>query len=416
LVFRLFLVTSLVVFLIPTPSASRDLFVSVITVDGQTETSGTNSLKALGELFDDESLEALFGAAYIPNESAVSALVDLRGVDGLVEYAADSTELVVSVPSADFQRTFDGGSRDASEEALQEWLDGNGDQSTTDSQGALTTLLKEFVAASPVDPVAGNPNSLQSRMFDRDLGLGTLGPFLGDFPDASEGIPMLWKMDFDFAYYGSGPYDGQSYDLELAFAWSPTRRLAVVTDLAMTFSVDEGEALSGLGELGLGLQGRISENWNLAAVTRFGVVGSIDEGAVAGMWSVSLVNHMRFDIGDYQLEMNNMLGGASSIDGIRVEGIELDYDLANGVVKNGLTLSREFSMGGSSRPLRGRLFFVDTVFFGDELWLEHSDELGLGLGLASKEGSRSYDPAAIDISWIFGSNYDAVRLSLSLRY
>jgi len=394
----------------------RDLFVSVTTVGTQTEISGTNSLTALGELFDDESLEALFGSAYDPGVSEVRAEVDLRGVAARIYYAENSNALVISVPSADFTRTFTGDDRNASEEALQEWLDGNGDQSTTDSQGALTTLLKEFVAASPVDPVAGNPNSLQSRMFDRDMGLGSLGPFMGDFPDASEGIPMLWKLDFDFAYYGSGPYDGQSYDLELAFAWSPTRRLAVVTDLAMTFSVDEGEALSGLGELGLGLQGRISENWNLTAVTRFGVVGSIDEGAVAGMWSVSLVNHMRFDIGDYQLEMNNMLGGASSIDGIRVEGIELDYDLANGVVKNGLTLSREFSMGGSSRRLRGRFFFVDTVFFGDELWLEHSDELGLGLGLASKEGSRSYDPAAIDLSWVFGSDYDAVRLSLSLRY
>jgi hypothetical protein len=416
LTFRLLFVPSLVLFLIPNLAASRDLFVSVTTVGTQTETSGTNSLTELGELFDDESLLALFGSSYVPGVSAVSAAVDLRGVAAQVGYAENSNVLVISVPSAGFTREFDGDDRDAAEEALQEWLDGNGDQSTTDSQGALTTLLKEFVAASPVDPVAGNPKSLQSRMFDRDLGLGTLSPFMADFPDASEGIPMLWKVDFDFAYYGSGPYDGQSYDFEFAFAWSPTRRLAVVTDLAMTFSVDEGEALSGLGEFGLGLQGRISENWNLAAVTRFGVVGSIDEGAVAGMWSVSLVNHMRFDVGDYQLEMNNMLGAASSIDGIRVEGIELDYDLANGVVKNGLTLSREFSLGGSSRPLRGRFFFVDTVFFGDALWLEHSDELGLGLGLASKEGSRSYDPAAIDLSWVFGSDYDAVRLSLSLRY
>ena len=414
--FRLLSFTSLVLFLMPNLAASRDLFVSVTTVGTETETSGTNSLTELSELFDDESLLALFGSTYVPGVSAVSAAVDLRGVAAQVGYAENSNKLVISVPSVGFTREFDGDDRDAAEEALQEWLDGNGDQSTTDSQGALTTLLKEFVAASPVDPVAGNPKSLQSRMFDRDLGLGTLGPFMGDFPDASEGIPMLWKLDLDFAYYGSGPYDGQSYDLEFAFAWSPTRRLAVVTDLAMTFSVDEGEALSGLGELGLGLQGRISENWNLTAVTRFGVVGSIDEGAVAGMWSVSLVNHMRFDVGDYQLEMNNMLGAASSIDGIRIEGIELDYDLANGVVKNGLTLSREFSLGGSSRPLRGRFFFVDTVFFGDELWLEHTDELGLGLGLASKEGSRSYDPAAIDLSWVFGSDYDAVRLSLSLRY
>ena len=167
--FRLPFIVSLLIWSIATPSMGRDLFVSVTTVGTQTEISGTNSLTALGELFDDESLEALFGSAYDPGVSEVRAEVDLRGVAARIYYAENSSALVISVPSADFTRTFTGDDRDASEEALQEWLDGNGDQSTTDSQGALTTLLKEFVAASPVDPVAGNPNSLQSRMFDLSL-------------------------------------------------------------------------------------------------------------------------------------------------------------------------------------------------------------------------------------------------------
>jgi hypothetical protein len=111
-----------------------------------------------------------------------------------------------------------------------------------------------------------------------------------------------------------------------------------------------------------------------------------------------------------------MVGVANSIDGIRIEGIELDYDLTNGVIKNGLSLYRDFSPGSGSRRLRGRFFFTDTQFFGDRLWLEHIDELGLGLGLASKDGPRSYDPVALDLSWVVGSTYDAVRLRLSLRY
>jgi hypothetical protein len=83
------------------------------------------------------------------------------------------------------------------------------------------------------------------------------------------------------------------------------------------------------------------------------------------------------------------------------------------VLKNGLSLYREL---GGSRPLRARLFLTDTQFFGDDLWLEHSDELGLGLGMASKDGVRTYDPIALDLSYVFGSAYDAFHLKLSFRF
>ena len=126
--FRLLSFTSLVLFLMPNLAASRDLFVSVTTVGTETETSGTNSLTELSELFDDESLLALFGSTYVPGVSAVSAAVDLRGVAAQVGYAENSNKLVISVPSVGFTREFDGDDRDAAEEALQEWLDGNGDQ------------------------------------------------------------------------------------------------------------------------------------------------------------------------------------------------------------------------------------------------------------------------------------------------
>ncbi len=309
---------------------------------------------------------------------------------------------------------FTGADREESQEQLEDWLQGKSVAGVADA--AITDVLQALVAHSPVEPVAGNPNSLQSRMFGADFGLGTLGPFLKDFPDSSQRIPSLFKLDAEFGHFAAGPFSGQTYDLELGFSWNILRRLALVSDLEMLFSLVEGDAIIGHGTLGLGLQGRILDWWNLALVGRVGLVGSIDVGAVAAMVSVSAVNHMRFDFDEYRVDMKNMVGVANSVSGLEIQDIELDYDLTNVVLKNGLELSRALPVGGWSRELRGRLFWTDSHYFVDELWLEHSDEIGLGIGLASKSGVRTYDPINLDVSYVVGSAYDAVMLRLSWRY
>jgi hypothetical protein len=401
--------------LIPASGLARDLFTTEIEVDGQFASTGTNSLTAVGDLFDDQALEALFGASYDPLVSAVSASLDLRGVETRVSYEAGSPNFRFEVPTAGIDLIFDGATRDQSEAAFEDWIRGESDPSA-DYEQALTKLLQAFMAFSPVDPVAGNPNSLESRMFQGDFGLGSLGPFLGDFPDPSERIPALWKLDLEFGHFGAGAYEGESYEVDLAFGWTPSRRLAIVVNLDGMIALNEGEALTGLGTLGLGLTGRISDAWNLSLVGRMGLVGSVDVGAVAALYSVSLVNHMRFDLEGWRIEMSNMVGVANSIEGIEIDGTELDYDLTNVVLKNGFSFSREISRGQGARPLRARLFLTDTQYFVDDLWLEHVDEVGLGIGLGSRGGVRTYDPVALDVSYVFGTDYDALRLRLSLRY
>ena len=134
------------------------------------------------------------------------------------------------------------------------------------------------------------------------------------------------------------------------------------------------------------------------------------------MASVSAVNHMRFDVDEYRIDLKNMIGIANTIDGLEIEGIELDYDLTNVVLKNRIELSKPIPVGGWSRELRGRAFLTGSHYFVDELWLENSAEIGLGIGLASKTGMRTYDPVNFDVAYVVGRDYDAVKLRLSLRY
>ena len=400
----------------------RDLFIWEIEVAGRTEFSSTNSFLEVGDLFSDQALEELFGPDYSAGRTGVAANLDLRGVAANLTYFADGNPegvdpswLVFEIPSAGIRYEFDGTSRDQSESEFQDWLEGQAGQGEE-----LSLLLKEFTEFSPVDPVAGNPNSLESRILDGDFDLGGMGPFLGDFPEGTEDFPNLWKVDFNFGYFGAGPYSGESYELDLAFGWNPSRRLSVLTDLAFMFSVVEGEALTGIGHFGLGLQARMMEWWNLSLVARGGIAASVDVGAVGAMYSVSLVSHLRYPIREYWFEMRNMVGVANSIDGIEIEGLELNYDLTNVVLKNGISINREFSLGSSSRPLRASLFFTQTGYFVDELWLKYTHELGLGIGLIGKDGIPAYGPLSLDASYVFGDakrgDYDALKLKLSLRF
>ncbi len=166
-----------------------------------------NSLKDIEEIFDNKSLAEIFDG-YIPDVSRVAAEIHLRGLKASLTYDAGKTDLRFVVATAGIDVTFSGASRDESQELFEDWLKGQSVPGVSSS--AVTDLLQALVANSPVEPVAGNPNSLQSRMFDADFGLGTLGPFLKDFPDSSQRIPTLFKLDADIGHFSAGPYSGQT--------------------------------------------------------------------------------------------------------------------------------------------------------------------------------------------------------------
>lgn len=403
-------------------ASARDLYISrvaVATIPPDAVVASANSLTDFEQLYDEASLMELF-PGYIADFTPVVANVDFRGVDVTLRYALNDTALSFSVEGTSIAVVFDGvpegggpPSRDEAQQQFEDWLAGQ----QTGVGSTVTELLQALVAESPVDPVAGNPNSLQTRMFESDFDLGSFGPFLRDF-DEGERIPLLFKADPEFIGFGAGPYSGQSYGLALDVGIPLHRRLSLVSDLDVLLSVIGGDAFAANGGLGLGLQGRILDWWNLAIIGRVGLVGSIDVGAVALMGSVSLVNHMRFDLDEWRIDLRNAVGVASTGSGFELEGIDLDYDLTNVSFKTGLELSRAFRVPRTSRSVRTRAFWTNSVYVGDELWAEHTNELGLGFGLVDPTGSRAFDPISLDVSWLAaaGRNYDALRVQVSLRY
>jgi hypothetical protein len=138
---------------------ARDLFTFDISVDNSAVVNnGVNDIRDFLELFDDISLKEIF-PDYDPN-SGVVALLNVRGIRGILSYEPNSTELRLAFPELGLDVRFPGGSREESQELLEEWLKGLSEIKDFATTAQLKTLLQAVVKYSPVEPVAGNPNSL----------------------------------------------------------------------------------------------------------------------------------------------------------------------------------------------------------------------------------------------------------------
>lgn len=146
----------------------REPYHATVTVDTEQAMVSASNLTDLKRDLRTTSLELLI-PIYTPT-SSVSLDINLRGLIALTSFAADSTTLVVDIPNAGITTTFDGGTRDQSIILFKEFI----------KEGAsVPKLLKAYARYSPIDPIAGNPNSLMAQMAQADYLMGTLSPLSG---------------------------------------------------------------------------------------------------------------------------------------------------------------------------------------------------------------------------------------------
>lgn len=390
-------------------ASARDLFTLGLAVDGEVATIGTNRLREVPDLFDTDSLVKLF-PGYTP-VSDVTAGVDIRGLPARIDFQGNALRLQVGGAGLDL--LFDGGSRDASVQQFQDWLEGQGGGPGSFGK-AFTSLVQALVEYSPVDPVAGNPNSLESRMFAADWNMGTRGPVFSGSAGGSE-VENLFSASLAGGSYDAGPWSVYSVDLWLneAVNWD---RVSLLLDLPITATATEG-AWTGMGSGGLGLQLRPLPWWALTPALRFGGVGSIDVGGLALMYSGTLTSQIRIPLGPLALGITNMGGLAKTVDGIEFDGLEFSYHLTNWAVRNGGYLEGSL---GSVEVLGGqlgwRLSGSDVRFFGDALYMDSYFELGASLGSWGRVGAGPFERVSLGVSYLGGRSYDGIQLAFGGRF
>jgi hypothetical protein len=398
--------------LVATEATGRSLFEGNFNVDGQTATATSSDLTDFADFFTDEGLNRLFGN-YTPTSSAVAS-VSLRGVPATLSYAQNSTVLVLQIPSIGVNESFNGATRDESQDLALQWLRGDG-------QGALTRFLKEAVATTPIDPIAGNPNSLMSLMgaadFNAALGGTGAGGAFGAQQDGGR-----FSLGARFGSYSASGWNTDVYTLPIAYTYGLQSGVELILDAPITLlDTAGGQSYSGSVGIGARIPLRLGlpdwMRWSLTPMLRTGVAGSIDLGAAGGIWSLSVTSNLDFRLGErWSLTVGNMASRLETLP-ISYQDYSVSYELQNYMFRNGLVVHRDLGeVFGRRATLSG--FAVDTRFTGDALYVNNYQEYGVFLGLGDPVQVGGFRlPIRLGATYLNGQNgYEGFTVNLGISF
>ncbi|PWR01190.1 hypothetical protein DKT77_18720 [Meridianimarinicoccus roseus] len=402
--------------MVPFAAHAADSFVISVTANGVTSTNSTRTLEDFVDLgLSSTGLESL-NPNYTDTTPATVGL-NFRGLPMTVVYPDSGPGLVYTVPELGFSRAFNAGAtRAQNEEALENFLE-------TDQEGLLSRILNYFVEETGTDPVAGNPASLQSTMIASDFSVGT-GLGAGNSFQASsgagggEGRRNVYGLGARLGRFSVDGNDITTVDLPLTFVRPLSDpRYALIIDLPLTY-VETNGSQSAAASLGIGMRVPITTRWTLTPMVRAGATGSVDLGSLAALYSGSLSSSYRFNVGQTEVNIGNMLSYISTT-GLSdtVDDFDVDYDLQNSVTRNGI---------GVSGPLAYKLFGADTTWeasvvntqiFGDAVYIDNYTDIAVSFGTQQSRNGLTWDAIRIGFTYTVGNNgFQGGRLNFGYQF
>jgi len=332
----------------PAPS-NNDLFNLSLCVEGELASAGSNSLMDIIDQIDESQLQGRF-PGYEEGVSAGEFRLDVRGLPVTLGYDRDSTTLVFTVPSLGINESFSGGTRDISNDLFEDYIKQNGDD-----------ILRELLRVSAVDPLAGNPASVQSQMAAGDFAAGVDPVYDTLKPGSSFGLGAR------FGSYSTGQFTQNVFTLPLSYVYTFSNYDRLIVRLPLTY-MDVDGASAYRGNLGLAYKKNLTRRWALTPALGYGIAGSTDLGSLGHIFSGSLTSDlMLYDDSKYQLSMGNMAGYYLTLP-VRLGDYSVDYDLKNTIIRNGLLFSTPLPHSLWGREFSVDLYLTDTRFFGDALY------------------------------------------------
>jgi hypothetical protein len=108
------------------------------------------------------------------------------------------------------------------------------------------------------------------------------------------------------------------------------------------------------------------------------------------------------------------MAGVYRATGVSVGEYDIDYDLTNVILRNGISVSRDLTEGRA--PLRVTAAFIDSRYLGDELYVKGFDEVSLSFSKGTDGGRFSFDRVEVGAAYGFGDNYQRVMGKLKIRF
>lgn len=394
----------------PFPAFGRDLFELTVTSETVTSRKGFSDIENFVNQLDNQGLSELI-PAYIPNVSEANATLGVRGLPASVIYAQGDTALNFLVPSLGIDLTFNGATRDESQDLFLDFIKGEG-------QSILSQLLQGLVAETAVDPIAGNPNSLVAMMAASDFTSVTTNI---DIEDGEGSAPNLVGIGIMAGTSEATGFRTNMVSLPINYIHTlPDPGYQVILDAPLRYIDLEGAKVYD-GSFALGLRvPLLGKMWSVTPMMRAGAVGSTEAGALQAVYSGSATSRLKFSasdlttLGDLTFTLNNMIGYYQT-DGVS-EDYGGDYDLENVIFRNGFTLDGSLNFTLFDEPTSWELSFVDTRITGDEWFINGWDEVALTFGTRRREGRMLWQALRFGVSYTFSNDYDGFQVVLGYRF
>jgi hypothetical protein len=442
--------------------AGRKPFKVDLTIGSQSPpTAGFATVTDTVNYLDPDSIAAL-GLDVSPSYDPITATLDFRGMTGItLDFVANSGELVLDIPqfgshgpytfgrTCDTTGQFPDDCRQARKEALREVRD-----FLESNPAFLKRMLTLLARYSPIDPLAGNPDSLFSRSMRADFQQGfthkvsqiwgcsttayndsfgspmvvaAVGDNTDIFADARAreaalqgqneiGVGLMYSTTTAESSGGDFATTGIVVPLSYTIKLDSDPRRKVRIDLPLGYADTDGATSYSAG-VGVAYTHPLSDVWTLTPALGVGATGSDDLGSAGGVSSYSVTSAYTWRLGGFALSMGNAIGKYDALS-LKIGDVEAEADLSNTVFTNGLLLTGPNSL--IARNLVMEYTFTDTRITGDEVYADTYDEVGIALGYLKSRGGVIDSYSKVGMSYLVGSgdadDISSLRLNLAMRF
>ncbi|WP_269532787.1 hypothetical protein [Chitinimonas sp. BJYL2] len=369
---------------------AAELFTLDFTVNGEKKTRNYDTANATFKGTSEDFIKLDF-PNYNPYSDAVSIQLGYLGVGALLDFAQNSTDLRLQIPSLGIDKTFTGPTRDDAVLAMQAFFTSNGSEE-------LNRVLAAINASSPV---AAQPQLIQQQTnsaFDDSLSSQSfVAPSGGDSKSSSGGDGAASAAAFNstglglaFGNIKYGEFRTKSLTVPLSYTirneLDPRRQLVLSLPVTQT-SVNTAKTWSVTP--GISYSWPMNERWTLIPSLKYGITYSKDLNQAGQVLSGALTSTYAVSMSDsHVLVIANMYGRSNSLK-FEANDVEVDANLKLNAFRNGVMYSQPVNLWGKNLAVEYTL--INTVFTGSEVFVKRYNEVGVTIGTNRKaRTSRDY--------------------------
>lgn len=351
--------------------------------------------------------------------SLVQTVLDYRGVEVFVTYQANDPSFRLRVPTFDdrtgtYALVYTGIDRqDSSDLAISDVFDAE----TDTGEDFQRRLYRAWVRVSPVDPLAGNPSSVQGVMARGALDL-TAGNSALETAGERNNSFMLGAQ---YRRVSAGRFDYDQIDLssQRGYRLFEGKRAMLKLVGAGNLQLTQGGGYAVASQFGVGLEVPVVDGrWSLEPRIAYGLTA--DDKGVAGH-AVNAALASRFVIGNAgraRIVLGNMIGRFETLNSKLLLGYDANPGVKNTVFRNGLAAELPLTMRVGGRASSLRASYMHTLFTGTDVYANQYHEVALSWGIRGREESQRdlRDALRLFVTGTKAGGYKAISAGVGARF